>query len=79
MPLAVLRKQVRDLPLTFQLDDSMAMNPALKLSDVPRVIVTARISHAGSAMPQSGDLQGESAPLAPGSAPVSLSIDQVVP
>ena len=79
MPLAVVRKQVRDLPLTFQLDDSLAMNPALKLSDVARVIVTARISHAGSAMPQSGDLQGESAPLAPGSAPIALSIDKVVP
>jgi cytochrome c-type biogenesis protein CcmH len=79
MPLAVLRKQVRDLPATFQLDDSMAMNPALKLSSVPRVVVTARVSRTGGATPQSGDLQGESQPVAPGAAPVSITIDKVLP
>jgi cytochrome c-type biogenesis protein CcmH len=79
MPLAVLRKQVRDLPVTFQLDDSMAMNPALKLSSVPRVVVTARISRSGGATPQSGDLQGESAPVTPGSKAVSITIDKVLP
>lgn len=79
MPLAVLRKQVRDLPAAFQLDDSMAMNPALKLSSVAQVIVTARVSRSGAAMPQSGDLQGESRPVAPGAAAVSILIDQVVP
>jgi cytochrome c-type biogenesis protein CcmH len=79
MPLAVLRKQVRDLPATFQLDDSMAMNPALKLSSVPRVVITARVSRTGGATPQSGDLQGESQPVAPGAAPVSITIDKVLP
>jgi cytochrome c-type biogenesis protein CcmH len=79
MPLAVLRKQVRDLPATFQLDDSMAMNPALKLSSVAQVVVTARVSRSGGAMPQSGDLQGESPPVAPGAKAVSITIDQVVP
>ena len=79
MPLAVLRKQVRDLPATFELDDSMAMNPALKLSSVPRVVVTARISRSGGATPQSGDLQGESAPVTPGGKAVSITIDKVLP
>jgi cytochrome c-type biogenesis protein CcmH len=79
MPVAVLRKHVRDLPASFQLDDSMAMNPALKLSAMPKVVITARISRSGGAMPQSGDLQGESAPLVPGSGPVAITIDKVVP
>jgi cytochrome c-type biogenesis protein CcmH len=79
MPLAVLRKQVRDLPASFQLDDTMAMNPELQLSSVPRVIVTARISRSGGATPQSGDLQGESQPVTPGSGAVSITIDRVLP
>ena len=79
MPLAVLRRQVRDLPFTFQLDDSMAMNPTLRLSSVARVVVTARVSRSGVATPQSGDLQGESAPVAPGGKAVSITIDRVVP
>jgi cytochrome c-type biogenesis protein CcmH len=57
----------------------MAMNPTLKLSSVPQVVVTARVSRSGGAMPQSGDLQGESAPVAPGAKAVSITIDQVVP
>lgn len=80
IPLAVTRKQVKDLPVEFRLDDSMAMNPELKLSAFSRVVVSARVSRSGSAMPQSGDLQGETAPLSLGGAgKVSVVIDRVVP
>ncbi len=78
MPLAILRKQVKDLPLTFTLDDSMAMSPAAKLSSTPRVIVGARISASGNATPQAGDLQGFSAPVAPGAAGLQIQIANVV-
>jgi cytochrome c-type biogenesis protein CcmH len=44
MPLAVLRKQVKDLPLRFELNDSMAMTPGRELSSVERVVVGARVS-----------------------------------
>ena len=78
MPLAVLRKQVRDLPFTFTLDDSMAMSPAARLSSTPRVIVGARISKSGSAVPQPGDLQGLSAPVAPGTTQLKIEIAEQV-
>ena len=78
MPLAILRKQVKDLPLTFTLDDSMAMSPSAKLSSTPRVVVGARISASGNATPQAGDLQGFSAPVAPGSAGLAIQIADVV-
>jgi cytochrome c-type biogenesis protein CcmH len=78
MPLAIVRKQVKDLPLTFTLDDSMAMSPAAKLSSTPRVVVGARISASGQATPQAGDLQGFSAPVAPGAAGLAIQITDVV-
>ena len=64
MPLAILRKQAKDLPVQFVLDDSMAMTPTMRLSSFPDVIVGARISKSGDAMPQKGDLQGATRPLA---------------
>ncbi|HWY73877.1 MAG TPA: c-type cytochrome biogenesis protein CcmI [Burkholderiaceae bacterium] len=79
MPLALLKRQVKDLPLEFALDDSMAMMPSLKLSNFSSVVVGARVSKAGDAMPASGDLQGFSAPVKVGSAGVDVRIDQVVP
>ncbi|WBS00979.1 c-type cytochrome biogenesis protein CcmI [Pseudoduganella sp. SL102] len=60
-PLAVQRTTVAQLPFRFRLDDSQAMAPGLELSGADRVIVTARISRSGSAMPAKGDLEGRSA------------------
>lgn len=78
MPLAIIRKQVRDLPLKFELDDSMAMSPQMKMSNFEQMVVVARISKSGNAMPQPGDMQGLSATLKPGSRGVKLNIDSVV-
>jgi cytochrome c-type biogenesis protein CcmH len=79
MPLAVLRIAARELPKDFSLDDSMSMAPGVKLSTAPSVIVEARISKSGNAIPQPGDLFGRSAPLKPGTAGLRMTIDQVVP
>jgi cytochrome c-type biogenesis protein CcmH len=80
MPLAVARKQARDLPLTVTLDDSMAMAPGMKLSNFDRVVVGARISMSGSATPGSGDLQGfsEAVPV-DGEDTINVAITQRVP
>jgi cytochrome c-type biogenesis protein CcmH len=78
MPLAVQRARVADLPLSFKLDDSMAMAPNAKLSGARSVIVSARISKSGNAMPQAGDLSGESAPVTPGTSGIEIRIDTVV-
>jgi cytochrome c-type biogenesis protein CcmH len=79
MPLAVLRIPAKELPRDFSLDDSMSMAPGVKLSAAPSVIVEARISKSGNALPQPGDLFGRSAPLKPGATGVRITIDQVVP
>jgi cytochrome c-type biogenesis protein CcmH len=79
MPLAVLRVSARELPKEFALDDSMGMAPGAKLSGAAAVIVEARISKSGNALPQSGDFSGTSAPVKPGAARVKITIDQVVP
>ena len=78
MPLAIMRKQVKDLPLRFTLDDSMAMSPAAKLSGAPSVIVGARISKSGNAMPQSGDLQGLAPAATLGATGIQVEINEVL-
>lgn len=75
MPLAIVRKQASELPVTVTLDDSMAMSPAMVLSAFDPVSVGARISRSGNAMPQSGDLQGMQSPVSTGS---SSSLDVLI-
>jgi cytochrome c-type biogenesis protein CcmH len=58
MPLAIVRKQVSELPLTVSLTDAMAMMPTMKLSNFEQVKLLARISKSGDAMQQPGDLIG---------------------
>lgn len=77
MPLAIMQKRVADLPAAFKLDDSQAMSPAARLSTAQQVVVTARISKSGQAMPQPGDLEGSSAPVAPGARDVVVEIANV--
>ena len=78
VPLAVVRAQVKDLPLKFTLDDSLAMTPQMKLSSFDEVVVIARVSRSGDAIAQPGDFQGMSAAIKPGSSGVRFSIDNVI-
>jgi cytochrome c-type biogenesis protein CcmH len=74
-PLAVLRKQVKDLPVRFELDDSMSMVPEAKLSGFPQVVVGARISKQGSATPAPGDFEGSLGPVGVGAQELRIVID----
>ena len=74
-PLAVLRKQVKDLPFTFVLDDSMSMTPGVVLSGFSQVVVGARISKSGSATAGAGDFEGLGNPVKPGAQGLTINID----
>ena len=78
MPVALLRKQVSDLPVEFTLDDSNAMVRDMKLSQVHTVVIGARISARGDVTPKPGDMQGWSAPVPVGTRGIRLEISEVL-
>ena len=77
-PLAVVKRQVRDLPFGFTLDDSASMTGA-RLSSADRVAIGARVSKSGQPVAHPGDLEGRISPVMLGSADVKVEIDTVVP
>ncbi|WP_249976525.1 c-type cytochrome biogenesis protein CcmI [Vreelandella olivaria] len=58
-PLAVVRAQVSELPITVVLDDSVAMSPQAQISQVREARLMVRVSPSGQATPQPGDLFGD--------------------
>jgi cytochrome c-type biogenesis protein CcmH len=81
MPLAVVKQPVGNWPVIVQLSDANAMTPMATLSKFPDVIVQARISATGNAIPQSGDWIGPTqvVKLAGGKQDVSLQISARMP
>jgi len=74
MPLAAVRIKVKDLPMAFSFDDSMAMSPEAKLSNYADVVVAARVSKSGNVMPEAGDLEGVSKTVHPGTTGLTVEI-----
>jgi cytochrome c-type biogenesis protein CcmH len=79
MPVAIVRATKKDLPFTFQLDDSTSPMPSRKLSGAGTVVIVARLSKSGQAMPQSGDLEGTSQPVKSGMDGLTVIIDRERP
>ncbi|HVL01432.1 MAG TPA: c-type cytochrome biogenesis protein CcmI [Dongiaceae bacterium] len=81
MPLAVVKQPVGNWPVIAELSDANAMTPMATLSKFPEVIVQARISATGNAIPQSGDWIGPTqvVKLAGGKQDVSLQITGRMP
>jgi cytochrome c-type biogenesis protein CcmH len=78
MPLAIARTTVSALPYRFVLDDSMAMAAGATISSHAQVVVVARVSKSGTAVPQKGDIEGASAPVAPGTSGMKVILSRVV-
>jgi cytochrome c-type biogenesis protein CcmH len=78
-PIAAIRAQVKDLPLSFTLDDSNVMMPPMKLSDYEKVMISAKISKSGNTKTQRGDLIGEVASVKVGANSVQVVIDKIAP
>lgn len=79
MPVSIVRASKKDLPFTFRLDDSTSPMPSRKLSDIETVVIVARLSKSGKAMPESGDLEGMSQPIKPGTENITVVIDRERP
>ncbi len=79
MPVSIVRASKKDLPFTFRLDDSTSPMPSRKLSDIDTVVIVARLSKSGKAMPESGDLEGMSQPIKPGAENITVVIDRERP
>jgi cytochrome c-type biogenesis protein CcmH len=78
-PVAAMRLKAGQLPLEFELDDSMAMTPGNALSQHSQATLVARVSKSGSPGAQPGDLEGSLAGVAVGARGVKLLIDRVLP
>ena len=78
-PVAAIRSDAGSLPLEFNLNDSMAMNPGNVLSSHKEVMLVARVSKSGNPIAQPGDLEGKISAVKVGATGVRLVIDQVVP
>jgi cytochrome c-type biogenesis protein CcmH len=79
MPVAIVRATKKDLPFPFRLDDSTSPMPSRKLSEVGQVVIVARLSKSGQAMPQRGDLEGTSQPVKSGVHGITILIDRERP
>ena len=79
MPLAAIRATVAELPLTFRMDDAMALPGGRKISEFAAVRIEARIAKSGKAQTSSGDLFGAAGSVKLGTQGLKLMIDQVQP
>jgi cytochrome c-type biogenesis protein CcmH len=77
MPVAVLRAPATDFPMSFTLNDALAMNPSVPLSQLTEVSIEVRISKTGMAKPEVGDLISSAQTIKVGANNVRLLVDQV--
>ncbi len=79
MPVAVLKTPVTAFPISFVLNDALAMSPNALISQIPEVSVEVRISKTGMAMPEPGDLISTPQTIKVGTTNARLVIGQIRP
>lgn len=77
MPVAVLKVPATTFPFGFVLDDSLAMNPNKPISQLSEVTIEARISKAGMAKAEPGDLISAVQTVKLGSTKVRILVNQI--
>lgn len=63
MPLAIARLQVKDLPTTVTLSESMSMMAGMTMASFPQLELAARISQDGTPASKPGDWQATQGPI----------------
>lgn len=79
-PLAVIRRQASDLPVSLRISDADVMLPGRSLANVEAATLVARVANGGDPIAKPGDVYGEARweRGARESGPVSIVIDRVV-
>ncbi|MGE3319295.1 MAG: tetratricopeptide repeat protein [Candidatus Berkiella sp.] len=78
MPLAVIKKEARDLPFTVELTNQHQMIPGMNMKIGEKVTVVAKISASGDPLAKEGILQGENQNviISDGIIPIQIEIKQ---
>ncbi len=63
LPLAITRVSASDLPISIELDNTMAMAPEFNLSSAKTIQLVARVSETGNAIAAEGDWEALSGPI----------------
>ena len=79
MPIAVYRVESSVWPIQFKIDDTMNMNPQIRLSQQKSIELEARLSKSGQAKPETGDLYSVPVTVALGTSRVSLRLEKFRP
>jgi len=66
------------LPYIYHLNDTNALNPKRPLSSVKEVVIVARVSKDGDAIPKAGDLQGMSKMMQVGEVLRDIEINEIL-
>jgi len=75
MPIAILKTKTTAFPMSFELNDDLAMSADRKLSQFSQVLIHVRISKTGQAIPDPLDLGLTTGPITLGAQNLQLKIE----